>query len=146
MLYNIYKNYSLNIFLEPKCISNVLDTDIPVKPSLRILPRIAFISFISFIPSALKSHLSIIKGTACDRMHPSFAVKCHGGHTDSLHQKVTMKRLIWGCATVVKLTENTFLPPQNIPLWPQMTMDFTSGSLSDLSTVSTMPCLTAALY
>lgn len=38
------------------------------------------------------------------------------------------------------------IPPQNIPFWPQMTTDFTSGSLSALCIKSTMPCLTAALH
>lgn len=37
------------------------------------------------------------------------------------------------------------LPPQNIPFCPQMTTDITFGSPSALFTVSTMPCLTAAL-
>lgn len=38
------------------------------------------------------------------------------------------------------------IPPENIPFWPQMTTDFTSGSLSALCIESTIPCLTAALH
>lgn len=58
------------------------------------------------------------------------------------------------CVSIVKWHETEkkkkkkimSIPPQNIPFWPQMTTDFTFGSLSALSTVPTMPCLTAALY
>lgn len=53
---------------------------------------------------------------------------------------------LWEMKKKKKKKKKTSIPPQNIPFWPQITTDFTFGSLSALSTVSTMPCLTAALY
>lgn len=76
-------------------------------------------------------------------------------HTDDiLHLKVTMKLSdvefvspLWSDMKPKRKKKKIMsIPPQNIPFWPQMTTDFTFGSLSALSTVPTMPCLTAALY
>lgn len=105
----------------------------------------------------LREHLSL---TACEKGH----TECHGAvpfleiflrpyprQKDTLMTFYTLKghrkQRMWFCVSIVRCHEiEMSIPPQNTPFWPQMTTDFTLASLSARFTVSTMPCLTAALY